>query len=74
MARERLDPDCLRKLMADPNFRAGAQEALERAASEYAAALPDAELTFSPGTRLATDSDFWLDETGIRPEGFELPN
>lgn len=69
-----LDPDCLRKLMADPDFQAGALEALDRAAREYVSALPDAELTFGPMTRLATDADFLLDELGISRDGFETPN
>lgn len=74
MATERPDPDFLRKLMADPDFQAKSREALQRVAHEYVDALPDAELTFGPMTRLATDGDFMLDEMGIRPEGYEAPN
>ena len=74
MATEHIDPDFLRKLMADPDFQAKSREALDRVAHEYVDALPDAELTFGPMTRLATDADYLLDELGIRPEGFEAPN
>jgi hypothetical protein len=43
-------------------------------AKKFLDSLPDAELSFGPMTRLATDGDFMLDEMGIRPEGYESGN